>query len=110
MLTSSAEIDRRRQVARVQADLRVVVALRDGEKRSATVMDLSTGGMHLRADRAPEYGEAITVVVQLYESGDWHLIPATVRWFSRRGFGVAFEGLDRRQAIALSAFVDQSAV
>jgi Tfp pilus assembly protein PilZ len=96
-------------VLRVRADLRIVVALRDGEKRPARVIDVSTGGMHLQADRVPEYGDPITVVVQLGESEDWYVIPATVRWFSRVGFGVAFEGLDGRQAAALAAFVDEVA-
>jgi c-di-GMP-binding flagellar brake protein YcgR len=95
----------RRRLVRVPADLRVVVALRDGQKAPARVLDVSTGGMHLEADRVPAYGEALTVVVRLREGDDWHLIPATVRWFSRQGFGVAFEGLDERQTHSLSTFV-----
>jgi hypothetical protein len=105
----SDESSQRRRVIRVRADLKIVIALRDGEKRPARVMDVSMGGMHLQSDRKPEYGDAIKVVVQLRASEDWHVIPATVRWFSRVGFGVAFEGLDGRQAAALSAFVDEIA-
>jgi|SRR6185369_14159932 len=99
----------RRGVQRVRADLRVVIRFRNGEKHPARVVDVSVGGMNLRADRIPEYGEAITVVVQLRESDDWFLIPAAVRWFSHGGFGVAFENLTPGQARALSTFVDQSA-
>lgn len=99
----------RRGIQRVRADLRVVLSFRDGEKQPARVVDVSVGGMNLRADRVPEYGETITVVVQLRESEDWHLIPAAVRWFSHGGFGVAFENLTTGQARAISAFIDQSA-
>jgi len=111
MFVSSASRDsgQRRRVVRVQADLRIVIAFRDGSKMPARVIDVSTGGMNVRADRRPEYGEALTVIVQLRESSDWHVIPAAVRWFSQGGFGVSFEGLDAPQARALAAFVDQAA-
>jgi hypothetical protein len=104
----NSERDRRREVTRVRANLKVAVAHRDGSKQPATVMDLSIRGMHLCADRAPAYGEVLTVIVQLHGS-EWHLIPATVRWFSRRGFGVAFESLSLPQRLALEAFVAESA-
>src|SRR5690349_16813993 len=100
---------RRRRVARVQADLSVVVAFKDGEKRPARVIDVSVGGMHLRCDRVPEYGEVVKVVVQLRSSDDWHFLPGAVRWFTSQGFGVGFESLDQEQARALIAFVDQAA-
>ncbi|HVU03512.1 MAG TPA: PilZ domain-containing protein [Polyangiaceae bacterium] len=99
----------RRELARVRADLRVVLSYRDGEKLPARVVDVSVGGMNLRADRVPEYGEAITVIVRLRETEDWHLIPAAVRWFSQGGFGVAFENLSAGQQRALRIFVEQSA-
>jgi c-di-GMP-binding flagellar brake protein YcgR len=99
----------RRRVVRVRADLRVVVALADLQKVPARVVDVSVGGMFLECERVPAYGEAVTVIVRLRESDDWHLIPATVRWFSRGAFGVAFEALDQRQSLALAKFVDQSA-
>jgi len=107
--SSSHESGQRRQLLRVRADLRIVVAYTDGDKQPARVVDVSIGGMNLRADRVPEYGEGITMIVRLRESEDWHLIPATVRWFSQGGFGVAFENLNAAQARALAAFVDQSA-
>jgi len=93
----------------VAADLRVVVAHRDGQKTPARVMDVSAGGMHLRSDRVPEYGERLTVVVRLRESDDWNVLPATVRWFSRDGFGIEFDPLDSTQALALARFLDQAA-
>ncbi len=98
-----------RRSQRVRANLRVVIAFRDGHKQPAKVIDLSTGGMHVEAERIPEYGEVVTVVVQLHESDDWHLIPAVARWVGRRRFGLAFEGLDARQSLALRAFVDHAA-
>jgi c-di-GMP-binding flagellar brake protein YcgR len=107
--SSVPESGQRRAVTRVQADLRVVLSFRDGEKMPARVIDVSVGGMNLRSDRVPEYGEGLTVVVQLRESDDWHLIPAAVRWFSHGGFGVAFENLNAGQARALAMFVEQSA-
>lgn len=105
---TSHESGQRRQVLRVRADLRVVIAFGDGDKSPARVIDVGIGGMNLRADRVPEYGEAITVIVQLRESDDWHLIPATVRWFMYGDFGVEFENLDATQARALASFVDQA--
>ena len=104
------ESGQRRRVLRVRAELRVVLAMRDGHKVPGRVMDLSMGGMHLEAERVPAYGEKITVIVQLGESEDWHLIPSTVRWFSRHGFGVAFEGLDESQARSLETFLHHAAV
>ncbi|HEX7671969.1 MAG TPA: PilZ domain-containing protein [Polyangiaceae bacterium] len=103
------ESGQRRQVLRVRADLRVVIALSDGEKIPARVVDLSIGGMNVRADRVPNYGEAVTVIVQLRQSADWYLIPATVRWFLHGDFGVAFENLDMAQSRALATFIDQAA-
>jgi hypothetical protein len=100
---------RRRRVARVQADLGVVIAFKDGDKRPARVIDVSVGGMHLRCDRVPEYGEVVTVVVRLPSSDDWHFLPGAVRWFTSQGFGVGFESLDQNQARALIAFIDQVA-
>jgi hypothetical protein len=93
----------------VRAQLRVVVAFSDGEKIPARVVDLSIGGMNLRADRVPNYGEAVTVIVQLRRSDDWYLIPATVRWFLNGDFGVEFENLDTAQSRALASFIDQAA-
>jgi c-di-GMP-binding flagellar brake protein YcgR len=104
------ESGQRRRLVRVRADLRVAIALRDGHKALAHVIDVSTGGMHLRADRVPAYGEALTVIVRLGDAEDWYLIPATVRWFTSQGFGVAFEELDDAQARSLAKFVDQAAV
>jgi hypothetical protein len=109
MEPSADSSGQRRSVIRVRADLSVVVALRDGDKRPARVLDVSIGGMHLMSDRVPEYGDPLTVVVRLHETDDWHLIPAIVRWFSNKGFGIAFEELDPKQAAALAAFVDQAA-
>jgi hypothetical protein len=99
------EGDSRRRSARVRADLRVVFARANGEKHPATVIDVSTRGMHLRAESPPAYGEAVTVIVQLGRSVDWHIVPARVRWFSRGGFGVAFERLGAAESSALEAFI-----
>jgi len=98
-----------RRVVRVQTDLSVVIAFKDGDKRPARVIDLSIGGMHLKCDRVPEYGEVVKVVVQLRSADDWHFLPGAVRWFTSQGFGVGFESLDQNQARALAAFVDQAA-
>lgn len=105
----SHDSGRRRRVTRVQADLRVVIAFKDGDKRPARVIDVSVGGMHVRCDRVPEYGEVVKVVVQLRSSEDWHFLPGAVRWFTSQGFGIGFDGLDQKQAAALAAFVDQVA-
>jgi hypothetical protein len=103
----SHDSGRRRRVVRVQADLGVVIAFKDGDKRPARVIDVSIGGMSFRCDRVPEFGELVKVVVQLRASDDWHFLPGAVRWFTSQGFGVGFEGLDQNQARALAAFVDQ---
>jgi hypothetical protein len=87
----------------------VVLALKDGQKQPATVLDVSTRGMHLDAERVPAYGEAVTVIVELGHPPDWQLIPATVRWFGKRGFGVAFDDLGSAQTRALEAFVFEAA-
>lgn len=98
-----------RRRVRVRADLGVVIAFADGHKAPARVVDVSTGGMNVRCDRVPAFGERLTVIVRLQESDDWHLIPATVRWFSGQGFGLGFENLDARQTIAFERFVSESA-
>lgn len=99
----------RRRVTRVRAELPVAIAFSDGQKLPARVVDVSLGGLYLRADRVPEYGEALTVIVRLDEGADWVLLPARVRWFSRGGFGVEFEELSEEQRRALSIFVTRAA-
>jgi c-di-GMP-binding flagellar brake protein YcgR len=102
------ESEQRRRLLRVQAELSVVIASEDGSKHPARVIDLSTGGMHLACSSVPEYGARITVVVQLQQE-NWALLSATVRWFTKAGFGVAFDQLNPNQAQALAAFMDQVA-
>jgi c-di-GMP-binding flagellar brake protein YcgR len=110
MTTKPAKTQRyhRRDGERVRASLRVVIALADGEKQPATVLDVSTGGMQLDAKRAPAYGEAVTVIVELGRPPTWQLIPAKVRWFGKRGFGVEFDDLGSAQVRALAAFVSEA--
>lgn len=93
----------------MRADLGIVIAFKDGQKLPARVIDVSTGGMNVRCERVPAFGEPVTIVVRLHESDDWHLIPATVRWFGGQGFGCSFENLDPKQTSALERFVSQSA-
>ena len=95
----------RRIAVRVPADFSVVVARSGGEKLVARVADISISGMHLVAPVVPEYGEQITIVLRFSLEGDWLLLPATVRWFSRSGFGVAFRTLDERRTRELGRFV-----
>jgi hypothetical protein len=99
------ESSHRRLIVRVPAELNVVVAFNDGDKKLARVADVSLGGMNLHCERTPEYGEAIRLIVQFAKSEDWHVLPAMVRWFSRGGFGVEFERLGENQANALARFI-----
>lgn len=110
MTTKPARTQRyfKRQGERVRATLWVVLALGDGEKQPATVIDVSTTGMQLDAKRAPAYGEAVTVIVELGRPPTWQLFPARVRWFGKRGFGVEFDRLDGAQKRALEAFVSEA--
>jgi hypothetical protein len=96
-------------VERVPANLGVTVAYPNGDKLPARIIDLGIGGMHLEAERAPEYGDAVTVVVRFDESADSIVLQSTVRWFSRNGFGVAFAELSPAQHRALSAFIGRAA-
>jgi hypothetical protein len=95
----------RRIAVRVPADFTVVVARSGGEKLVARVSDISISGMHLEAPIVPEYGERITVVLRFSLDGEWLLLPALVRWFSKLGFGVAFRSLDERRTKELGRFV-----
>jgi len=99
------ESSHRRLIIRVPADLSVVVAFQDGDKKPARVTDVSLGGMNLHCERTPEYGEAIRLIVQFAKGEDWIVLPAMVRWFSRDGFGVEFERLGDSQASALARFI-----
>lgn len=103
------ESGQRRRVVRVRAALSVVVARADGSKRLARVLDVSVGGMHLESEEVPAYGEHLTIVVRLEEHRDWVLLPATVRWFTGSGFGVAFTSLDAHEERALTEFVERAA-
>ena len=98
----------RRVALRVAADLNVVVARQSGAKQAARVTDLSVDGMHLQASHVPEYGERIMIVARLGPKDDWVVLPATVRWFSRTGFGVAFQPLSTTRAQALASFVESA--
>jgi uncharacterized membrane protein len=90
---------------RVPADFSVVVARQGGEKLVARVTDISISGMHLAAPVVPEYGEQLTVVLRFSLEAEWLLLPASVRWFSKTGFGVAFHALDDRRTRELGQFV-----
>ena len=95
----------RRIAVRVPADFSVVVARHGGEKLVARVTDISITGMHLSAPVVPDYGEQITIVLRFSLEGDWLLLPASVRWFSKTGFGVAFHALDEHRTKDLGRFV-----
>lgn len=95
----------RRVAVRVPADFTVVVARSGGEKLVARVTDLSVSGMHLAAPIVPEYGEQVTIVLRFTLEQEWMLLPATVRWFSKSGFGVAFHSVDDTRARELARFV-----
>ena len=102
----SADVSGIRRIAvRVPADFSVVVARTGGEKLVARVTDISITGMHLAAPVVPEYGEQITVVLRFSLDADWLLLPATVRWFSKTGFGVALHALDEHRIRELGRFV-----
>ncbi len=99
----------RRQVVRVTTDVSVVVARDCGEKARGRMVDLSLGGMHIASERVPSYGESVRVLVQLDPAADWLILAGSVRWFTSRGFGVAFGGLDGRQEQALLGFLQRRA-
>ncbi len=97
----------RRSLVRVAADIGVVVARASGDKWHGRMLDLSVGGMQVACDRAPDFGELLTLVVQLYGGGPWLLLPGTVRWFTSRGFGVEFGILNQHQIEELAQFIDR---
>jgi hypothetical protein len=95
----------RRIAVRVPADFSVVVARQGGEKVVARVTDISVTGMHLVGPVVPEYGEQVTIVFRFSLEEEWLLQRATVRWFSKTGFGVEFHALGETQASKLARFV-----
>jgi len=95
----------RRIAVRVPADFSVVVSRHGGQKLVARVTDISITGMHLAAPVVPDYGEQITIVLRFSLDGEWLLLPASVRWFSKTGFGAAFHALDERRTRELGRFV-----
>jgi c-di-GMP-binding flagellar brake protein YcgR len=99
----------RRRVTRVRANLTVVLVYADGQKVPARIVDVSVGGMFLRSERTPGYGEQITVVVRLDEASEWFLLPAAVRWFAKDAFGVEFSALSPEQRRALDIFITRAA-
>lgn len=107
--TVSSKSGQRRRVTRVRTDLHVAVALANGRKLPARVIDVSTGGMFLECGRGPEYGRPVTIVVQLDSRRDWALLPANVRWLTSSGCGVEFSTLTADQARALQEFVEAAA-
>ena len=99
----------RRQVVRIATDVSVVVARDGGAKERGRMVDLSLGGMHVASDRVPSYGERVRVLVKLDPAADWLILPGRVRWFTSRGFGVEFGGLDDHQERALLGFLQRCA-
>jgi hypothetical protein len=98
----------RRSLVRVTADVGVVVARATGDKWHGRMLDVSVGGMQVACDRVPSFGEELTLVVQLHPGGEWLLLPATVRWFTSRGFGAAFGRLGQEQIAELARFIDDN--
>ena len=100
----------RRTLVRVNTDVGLVVARGTGEKWEGRMVDLSVGGMQVACNQTPGFGEALTLVVKLHRRGQWLLLPATVRWFTSRGFGVEFGQLDEKQIAELAQFIDDNGV
>lgn len=97
----------RRTLVRVTTNVGVVVARANGDKWPGRMLDLSVGGMQIACANVPGFAEAVTVVVQLTPQGRWLLLPATVRWFTSRGFGLEFGTLDVQQIAELARFIDR---
>ena len=83
----------------------VVVARTTGDKWPARMLDVSVGGMQVACERVPDFGEELTMIVQLDPNGHWLLLSARVRWFTSRGFGVEFGQLRPDQIAALADFI-----
>ena len=100
----------RRTLVRVNTDVGLVIARGTGEKWEGRMLDLSVGGMQVACNQTPGFGEALTLVVKLHRGGQWLLLPATVRWFTSRGFGVEFGQLDEKQIAELAQFIEACGV
>ena len=96
----------RRTLVRVSTDVGLVIARGNGEKWQGRMLDLSVGGMQVACRQTPGFGEALTLVVKLHRRGQWLLLPATVRWFTSRGFGAEFGQLDEEQIEELAQFIE----
>jgi Tfp pilus assembly protein PilZ len=104
-----APVSQRRRVTRKRTQIPLAIAFSDGQKVPARAIDVSVGGLFLQAERVPEYGEQLTVVVQLYEGADWVLLPVRVRWFAKGSFGVEFGKLSEQQRRDLAILLTSAA-
>jgi type IV pilus assembly protein PilZ len=77
---------------------------RGAEPFAAESVDLSVGGLFIRAEGGVAFGEELEVELELPQLGPTRL-PAIVRWIRAEGFGVQFGLLGAKHTHALADLV-----
>lgn len=86
---------------RVSINIPVAVERKQGAALGGVAKDVSIGGMFIEVEAALQYGEEITIVVDLPGTEEQSRLPAVVRWTRQPGFGAQFGLLGARDTRAI---------
>ncbi|MCP4678804.1 MAG: PilZ domain-containing protein [Deltaproteobacteria bacterium] len=93
----------KRKHERIDYDASVELGFDDGERHAARIVNISLGGVFLKADSQPEFGSRVHLYFELPRVDDLCEIPCLVRWIKKdRGIGLQFEHLRAIETWAIS--------
>jgi Tfp pilus assembly protein PilZ len=85
----------------------VGLEIRDEQRQAGQLLNISTGGAFVETEPPPEFGEKITLIVDLPGIQDKCKIPCIVRWTKPGGgAGLQFEHLRPIEVWALNKLIN----
>ena len=82
----------KRKHARVEFETNVTIEV-SGQKQAGTTINLSQGGALLSTDMPLEFGQKLSLVIDLPKVKETCCIPSVVRWRNHSSVGIQFEVL-----------------
>ena len=96
-------MENQRRQPRIPFDAAVEIIASDGNKQPGRLTNISAGGTFVKTEPLPQFGDKITLLVQLPGIDDQCEIPCIVRWVKQGdGAGVQFEHLRPIEVWALT--------
>ncbi len=86
-----------RRYSRSPMNQPLTFSTKGGEAREGMAMDISVGGMFVRAANPAPFGAEVVIRTNLPGSSEEHVLPGVVRWTRPDGMGVQFGLLGARE-------------